>query len=98
MPAADLGAARLDDGVVGMELAVGALEGLGDVLDDLHDGIAEQLVVIETARIADHADDGLFRADHDARLESACMHGFDEFVHRFGARARLDDDDHEGSP
>lgn len=54
--------AAVDDGVLGVELAVGALERLGDALhalDDIH-GLEQERV--DLGRVAHQADDGLVLA------------------------------------
>ena len=90
----DLRARDVDHGVVRMEGAVGALEGVGNVLDFGNDRVTEEPVVVEAARVADDADDGLFRADHDGGLETLGLDVGDQLPQALLRGLGFRDDDH----
>lgn len=88
--AADLDAvAAVDDGVLGVELAVGALEWLGDALhalDDIH-GLEQERV--DLGRIAHQADDGLVLAARDIGLQALFLNPADDMADGLVAGALL---------
>ncbi len=81
--------AAVDDGVLGVELAVGALERLGDALhtlDDVH-GLEQERV--DLGRVAHQADDGLVLAARDVGLESLFLDPADDVADGLVAGALL---------
>ena len=63
----------VDDGVLGMELAVRLLEGLGDTLDPLDDGHGLEQEGVDLRGVADDANDRLVVALRHVRLEAASL-------------------------
>lgn len=88
--AADFDAvAAVDDGVLGVELAVGALERLGDALhalDDIH-GLEQERV--DLGRIAHQADDRLVLAARDIGLQPLFLNPADDMAYGIVAGALL---------
>ena len=88
--AADLDAvAAVDDGVLGVELAVGTLKRLGDALhalDDIH-GLEQERV--DLGRIAHQADDGLVLAARDIGLQAFFLNPADDMADGLVAGALL---------
>ena len=88
--AADLDAVTaVDDGVLGVELTVGALERLGDALhalDDVH-GLEQERV--DLGRIAHQADDRLVLAARDISLQTLFLNPADDMADGLVAGALL---------
>ena len=88
--AADLDAVTaVDDGVLGVELAVGTLKRFGDALyalDDIH-GLEQERV--DLGRIAHQADDGLVLAARDVGLETLLLNPADDMADGLVAGALL---------
>ena len=84
----------VDDGVLGVELAVRLLERLRDALDALDDVHTLEQERIDARGVSDDADDGLGLADRDVGLEPAPLDPGDELLELLGACGLLDDSDH----
>ena len=81
--------AAVDDGVLGVELAVGALERLGDALyalDDVHRLEQER---VDLGRIAHQADDRLVLAARDIGLQTLFLNPADDMADGLVAGALL---------
>ena len=81
--------AAVDDGVLGVELAVGTLERLGDALhalDDVH-GLEQERV--DLGRVAHQADDGLILAARDIGLQALFLNPADDMADGLVAGALL---------
>ena len=81
--------AAVDDGVLGVEFAVGTLKRLGDALhalDDIH-GLEQERV--DLGRIAHQADDGLVLAARDVGLETLLLNPADDMTDGLVAGALL---------
>ena len=81
--------AAVDDGVLGVELAVGTLERLGDALhtlDDVH-GLEEERV--DLGRIAHQADNGLVLAARHVGFETLLLNPADDVADGLIAGALL---------
>ena len=76
--------AAVDDGVLGVELAVGLLEGLGDALDALDDVHGLEQEGVDLRGVADDADDGLVFATADVGGVAATFDPVDEVLELFG--------------
>ena len=81
VPPADLRASTVDDGVVLVEFAVGALEGLLDALDGLHDVQRGDQVHVHSAGVADQADDGVVLALGDVQPEAVALQPVRQVLH-----------------
>ena len=72
--------AAVDDGVLGVELAVGALKGLGDALhalDDVH-GLEEERV--DLGGVSHETDNSLVLAARDVGLETLLLNPADDMA------------------
>ena len=81
--------AAVDDGVLGVEFAVGTLKRLGDALyalDDVH-GLEQERV--DLGRIAHQADDGLVLAARDIGLQTLLLNPADDVTDGLVAGALL---------
>ena len=81
VPAADfydraVGSWDFDDGIVGMELAVGALEGFGDPLDGFHHIQPGQQLFVHPACVSHQAHDGLELSLADMHAQSLGLEPF----------------------
>ena len=86
--------AAVDDGVLGVELAVGELVGLGDALDALDDVHALEDERVDARGVADDADDGLLVTRRDVGPEPTVLDPADEMVELLGRGRFLDDSNH----
>jgi len=88
--AADLDAvAAVDDGILGVEFAVGTLKRLGDALhalDDIHRLEQER---VDLGRIAHQADDRLVLAARDIGLQTLFLNPADDMAYGLVAGALL---------
>ena len=93
----DLGAADLNDRVIGMELAVCAFVRLRDMLDCLNNFQTCQLLVIDASGVTNDADNGLIIAKDDVGAQPSILDppgkASDLFFLSFG----FDDNDHRNT-
>jgi len=84
----------VNHGVVGVELAVGLLEGLGDALDAFDDVHALEQEGVDLGGVTDDADDGLVVTLRDVRLEATSLDPRDEMIELVLRGGFLDDCNH----
>ena len=94
VPSADLDASAVDHGIVLVELAVGALEGLLDALDRLHDVQRGDQVHVHAAGVADQADDGVVLALGDVQPEAVALQPVGQVLHLVFVDLVLEQYDH----
>ena len=95
VPSAEEVSAHVHDGVFGVELAVGVLEGLlyaFDVLDDV-EGTDE--VLVHDGGVADESHDGGVVALAHVDVEAQPLDPLDKVVHLLFIGVVFDDDDHD---
>ena len=93
--AADLHAIHVDDGVVRVELAVAALEGLGHALDAVDDAEARDQVHVHAGRVADEAEHGLVFALGNVDGQALALEPVDELLALCCFHAMFEYDDHD---
>ena len=81
--------ATVDDGVLGVELAVRALERLGDTLHALDDVHGFEQERVDLGGIAHQADDGFVLAARDVGLETLFLYPADDVAYGLVAGALL---------
>ena len=94
MPAAELRVAHAHDGVVGVELAVAALERVGHALDGIDDIQTFQQRHIDPARIADQTQHGLILAERGMHVNILVPQPVDELISLFLGDVVLQYDNH----
>ena len=92
--AANLDVAHLHDHVVGMELAVAALEGLCHALDGVDDAQTLDQVHVDARRVADQAQHGLVLALGDVHAKALIFEPVDKLLALVLFCATLEYDDH----
>ena len=85
---------NLNLGIVRMELAVCQLERLLYLDDILHLRVAQQRVLIHSARVADQADDDRAFAVNRVCLDIPALNVLGQFLNVLAGRALLHDDNH----
>ena len=93
--AADLHAADLDDGVLRMELAVAALEGLSHALDAVDDAEAADQVHVHAGRVADEAEHGLVFSLGNVDGQALTLEPVDELLALCCFHAMFEYDNHD---
>ena len=90
--------AAVDDRVERVELAVGALEGLGDALHAVDDVHALDEKRVDLRGVSHETDDGLARALRDVCAQALALDPVYEVAYLVLGCAFLDDSDHAVSP
>ena len=89
--------AHLNDGVLGVKLAVGIFIGLRHPLHILHDIQSTDEVAVQLAGVADDADDGGVVAGGQVGAQILALDPVDQVVHLLLLDFRFDNDDHNSS-
>ena len=90
--------AHLNDGVLGVKLAVGIFIGLRHPLHILHDIQSTDEVAVQLAGVADDADDGGVVAGGQVGAQVLTLDPVDQVVYPLFFCFRLDNDDHNARP
>ena len=96
MPAAEFRIPDRNHGIVRVELAVAAFEGIGDPLDGVDDLQTFQQRHIQTARIADKAKDRLVFAQRRMHVKTLRLEPVDELISLFLGNVVLQNHNHVG--